>query len=71
MAIDTREKRMSVPGVGRPWMRSHHTETIDEQWRLGIGNIYNGNSIELVSVVSIPSYHHNTLIIRRERNMHG
>ncbi|MCZ6898275.1 MAG: hypothetical protein O7D95_06185 [Betaproteobacteria bacterium] len=45
MAIDSREKRQSVPGVGRPYMRSHQTATIDEQWRLGVGNVYNGNAL--------------------------
>jgi len=45
MAIDNREKRQSVPGAGRPWMRSHDTATIDEQWRLGAGNVYNGNTL--------------------------
>ncbi len=41
MAIDTEEKRMSVPGVGRPWMRTHFPTTIDKQWRSGVGLTYN------------------------------
>ena len=45
MAIDTREKRMNAMGVGRPWHRSHHTETIDEQWRIAAGNAYGGNAL--------------------------
>ena len=45
MALDTREKRENVPGVGRPWMRAHHTETIDEQWRIGVGLAYGGNAL--------------------------
>ena len=54
MAIDTREKRQSVPGAGRPWMRAHQTATIDEQWRLGIGNIYNGNTLSVAAAVGQP-----------------
>lgn len=45
MALDTREKRENVPGVGRPWLRAHHTETIDEQWRIGVGLAYGGNAL--------------------------
>lgn len=45
MALDTREKRENVPGVGRPWMRAHHTETIDEQWRISVGLGYGGNAL--------------------------
>lgn len=46
MAIDTREKRANVMGVGRPWMRSKHpTGTFDEQARINIGNAYGGNSL--------------------------
>ncbi len=45
MAIDTREKRENVPGIGRPWMRAHHTETIDEQWRISVGLAYGGNAL--------------------------
>ncbi len=45
MALDTREKRENVPGVGRPWMRAHHTETIDQQWRMAVGLAYGGNAL--------------------------
>lgn len=45
MALDTREKRENVPGIGRPWMRAHHTETIDEQWRISVGLAYGGNAL--------------------------
>ena len=48
MALDTREKRENVPGVGRPWMRAHHTETIDEQWRISVGLGYGGNAFGAV-----------------------
>ena len=43
MAIDSQAKRMAVVGVGRPWMRSTFPGTIDEAWRLSVGNAYNGN----------------------------
>lgn len=40
MAIDTQQKRMAVVGVGRPWMRSTFPGTINEAWRLSVGNSY-------------------------------
>lgn len=44
MAIDTQQKRMSVPGAGRPFMRAvYPSGTIDATERMGIGNAYNGN----------------------------
>ena len=49
MAIDSRQKRMSVAGCGRPYMRAHHTGTINQAWRIAAGNAYSGNT--LVSVV--------------------
>ncbi len=59
MAIDTREKRENIPGIGRPWMRAHHTETIDEQWRIGVGLAYGGNVLSAGSqVVPALVYHH-------------
>lgn len=45
MALDTQEKRMNVMGVGRPWMRVHFSGTIDEQWRIAVGNAYGGNAL--------------------------
>ena len=45
MALDTKEKRSSVFGVGRPWMRDKFpVATPDEQWRVGSGNAYNANT---------------------------
>jgi len=44
MAIDTREKRASVLGVARPWMRSITPDASrGETWRKTVGNIYSGN----------------------------
>jgi hypothetical protein len=45
MSIDTREKRASVPGVGRPWMRDKLPGTADAAWRRASGNAYSGNAI--------------------------
>lgn len=42
MAIDSRKKRASVPGVGRPFMRGKFPGTIDEGWRHGSANSYAG-----------------------------
>lgn len=45
MAIDSQQKRMAVVGVGRPWMRSTFPGTINEAWRLSVGNVYSGNTL--------------------------
>ena len=45
MAIDDQQKRMSVTGVGRPYLRGHFTGTINEAWRLAAGNVYSGNTL--------------------------
>lgn len=45
MALDTREKRANVLGVGRPWLRHPHPGTIDEQWRIARGSAYGGNAL--------------------------
>ena len=36
---------MSVVGCGRPGARSSDTATIDEAWRLSVGNVYSGNTL--------------------------
>lgn len=46
MAIDSKEKRAAVFGVGRPWMRDKlPVATPDEEWRLSSGNAYGGNAL--------------------------
>jgi len=46
MAIDTKEKRANVLGVGRPWMRDKFpVATPDEQWRASSANSYGGNAL--------------------------
>ncbi len=45
MALDTKEKRMNVVGVGRPWMRAKLPGTNDQAWRVASGNGYGGNTI--------------------------
>ena len=45
MAIDDQQKRMSVTGVGRPYLRAHFPGTINEAWRLAAGNVYSGNAL--------------------------
>ncbi len=46
MAIDSKEKRAAVLGVGRPWMRDKFpVATPDEEWRIASGNAYGGNAL--------------------------
>lgn len=46
MAIDSKEKRAAVLGVGRPWMRDKFpVATPDEEWRISSGNAYGGNAL--------------------------
>ena len=46
MAIDSKEKRASVLGVARPWMRDKFpVVTPDEEWRISSGNAYGGNAL--------------------------
>lgn len=46
MAIDSKEKRVAVLGVGRPWMRDiFPIATPDEEWRISSGNAYGGNAL--------------------------
>jgi len=52
MAVDTQEKRMSVVGAGRPWLRSRLPGTIDAQARAGIGLSYNGITFSSVTIIT-------------------
>ena len=46
MAIDDREKRANVIGVGRPWARTKEpAASKDEQWRIASGNAYGGTAL--------------------------
>jgi hypothetical protein len=51
MAIDSASKRASVPGVARPWMRSHWPGTKDAAWRHSVGNSYAGVAGEVAPPV--------------------
>ncbi len=45
MAIDTKEKRASIIGVGRPWIRDKFPVSgKDAEWRASSGNTYGGNA---------------------------
>lgn len=47
MAIDTAQKRASVAGCGRPWMRGIvPTASKDEAWRHTVGNTYAGFNLD-------------------------
>lgn len=47
MAIDTAQKRVSVTGVGRPWLRGIvPTASKNEPWRHTVGNSYAGFNLE-------------------------
>ena len=46
MPMDTRTKRASALGVGRPWMRSKNPDAAKGQdWRLGTGSFYAGMTV--------------------------
>ncbi len=46
MALDSRQKRMSVVGVGRPWLRTKMPSISNElAWRMASGLSYAGNAI--------------------------
>ena len=41
MALDSKAKRFSVPGVARPWMRSQYPDAaIGRAARASVGNVY-------------------------------
>ncbi len=42
MALDSKEKRASVPGIGRPWYRTKLPGAVDAPWRAASGNVYAG-----------------------------
>lgn len=47
MAIDTQQKRMSVAGCGRPFMRATFPVTTPtEAWRASVAHTYSGNSFD-------------------------
>ncbi|MHC4705130.1 MAG: hypothetical protein ACYTFQ_31660 [Planctomycetota bacterium] len=49
MAIDSKEKRQGVIGVGRPYLRNKFpVATPDEQWRATSGLTYGGNALSPV-----------------------
>ena len=63
MALDTREKRQAVKGVGRPWLRGPlPIATPDVEWRATVGNTYGANGFEApVGGSSVPVFvHHYT-----------
>lgn len=43
--INTQQKRMSVVGVGRPWLRSAFPGAKNQAWRQARGSIYAGNPV--------------------------
>ncbi len=54
MAIDSKEKRASALGVGRPWVRDKFPiATPDEEWRASSANSYGGNALSPVAAGAI------------------
>ncbi len=54
MALDDKEKRAGVLGVGRPWMRDKFpVATPDQEWRVSSGNAYGGNAIAAPVAVAV------------------
>lgn len=48
MSLDSKEKRASIFGVGRPWMRDMFPVAApDEEWRISCGNAYGGNALSV------------------------
>jgi len=45
MALDSKAKRASIPGVGRPWYRTKQPAANSVAWRIASGNAYGGNAI--------------------------
>ncbi len=45
MSIDNKQKRWSVVGVGRPWLRTKNPHTRAVAWRMSVGLSYAGNAI--------------------------
>ncbi len=64
MAIDSKEKRAGVLGVGRPWMRDKFPiATPDEQWRIASGNAYGGNALSAPSGFQAAWARFSTLVV--------
>ena len=52
MALNTREKRASVLGVARPWMRDKFpTLDLDEAWRTASGNSYVIATLQIITLL--------------------
>ena len=69
MALDTKEKRANVIGVGRPWMRDKlPVATPDEQWRIASGNAYGGNALSAAAVVDYVTTRISLVGTSRERH---
>ena len=48
MAIDSKEKRQGITGVGRPYIRDKFPVAAkDEEWRIFSGNAYGGNALSV------------------------
>lgn len=49
MAIDSKEKRQGITGVGRPYIRDKFPVVAkDEEWRIFSGLAYGGNALSAV-----------------------
>ena len=54
MALDTQRKRMSAAGAGRIWKRAVFPDAAKgEEWRIGIGSGYGGNTLAPPPVVPV------------------
>lgn len=48
MAINSKEKRQGITGVGRPYIRDKFpVAVLDEEWRIFSGNAYGGNALSV------------------------
>ena len=63
MAIDTKEKRQAVIGVGRPWMRNKFpVATPDQEWRMSSGLTYGGNALSPGGGISPTQFYYHFLL---------
>lgn len=62
MAIDTKEKRINVVGVGRPYLRTKLPGATDQPWRIASGNGYGGNTIASPSAIDLTPYYYLQLL---------
>lgn len=62
MALDSRQKRAAVIGVGRPWYRNADPNSMDAAQRSAVGNTYPVAIFANPSGILQTNYYYNTLM---------